>query len=110
MQDDIEVDGDKITGTLKYLDEGQLVTDWGEGNFLALQFSNIDTRLTSVKVGLAPSEGSGLVELINDPDKSGVFKITDKDEQKLTVQISDGRDTQTKYYDLSDLECQSDGA
>ena len=35
MQSNIAVSGNKITGTLKYLAEGQLVTDWGAGNFLA---------------------------------------------------------------------------
>lgn len=99
--DDIEIAGGKITGTLKYLAEGQLVTDWGAGYFMALKFSNIDPRIKTVKVGLTPSEGSGLVAL--DEDLNGVFKVTDKDEQKFTVQITDGRNTQTTYYDLSDL-------
>ena len=99
--DDIEISDGKITGTLKYLSSGQLVTDWGAGYFMALKFSNIDKRLKTVKVGLTPSEGSGLVPL--DEDKNGVFKITNKATQKFTVQITDGRDTQTVYYDLSDL-------
>lgn len=99
--DDIEIAGGKITGTLKYLAEGQLVTDWGAGYFMALKFSDIDPRIKTVKVGLTPSESSGLVAL--DDDLNGVFKVTDKDEQKFTVQITDGRDTQTTYYDLSDL-------
>lgn len=99
--DNIVISGGKITGTLKYLSSGQLVTDWGAGYFMALKFSDIDPRLTTVKVGLTPSEGSGLVAL--DEDRNGVFKVTDKDEQKFTVQITDGRDTQTTYYDLSDL-------
>lgn len=68
---------------------------------MALKFSNIDSRLTTVKVGLTPSEGSGLVAL--DEDLNGVFKVTDKDDQKFTVQITDGRDTQTTYYDLGGL-------
>ena len=98
---DLAVSNGKITGTLKYLSSGQLVTDWGAGYFMALKFSDIDPRLRTVKVGLTPSEGSGLVAL--DEDLNGVFKVTDKSEQRFTVQITDGRDTQTTYYDLSDL-------
>lgn len=99
----MSVSGGKITGTSKYLSTGQLVTDWGAGNFLALKFTNIDSDATSVKVGLEPSEGSGLVEIINDPDKDGVFKITDKDTQKFVVVQSDGLYTKKQTFDLSEL-------
>lgn len=95
--------GSKITGTLKYLSSGQLVTDWGAGNFLALKFSNIPATATSVKVGLEPSQSSGLVELINDPDKNGVFKITNKFVQKFKVVTTDGAETTEQLFDLSGL-------
>lgn len=110
MQSDIHVTNDKITGNLAYISSGALATDWGEGNFIALQFANIDSRATSVRVGLQPSEGSGLVELINDPDKNGVFKITDKTAQKFTVISSDGEHTVTSQYDLSELVMADAGA
>ena len=103
MQSGISVSDNAITGTLKYLSSGQLVTDWGAGNFLALKFSGTDPRATSVKVGLAPSEGSGLVELIDDPDQNGVFKITNKDVQKFKVVVSDGTNTTVQTFDLSGL-------
>lgn len=95
--------GSKITGTLKYLSSGQLVTDWGAGNFLALKFSDIPATATSVKVGLEPSQGSGLVELINDPDKNGVFKISNKFVQKFKVVTTDGTETTEQLFDLSGL-------
>ena len=95
--------GSKITGTLKYLSSGQLVTDWGAGNFLALKFSDIPASATSVKVGLEPSQGSGLVELINDPDKNGVFKITNKFVQKFKVVTTNGIETTEQLFDLSGL-------
>lgn len=95
--------GGKITGTLKYLSSGQIVTDWGAGNFLALKFSDIPATATSVKVGLEPSQGSGLVELINDPDKNGVFKINNKFVQKFKVVTTDGTDTTEQLFDLSGL-------
>ncbi len=103
MQSNVVVENGRITGNLAYLSSGDLVDTWGAGNFIALQFSNIDSRAVSVRVGLQPSESSGLVELINDPDKNGVFKITNKDTQKFTVISSDGTHTVTTQYDLSAL-------
>lgn len=101
---DVTVSGNKITGTLKYLDDGGQISGWwGAGNFLALKFSDVDPKATSIKVGLNPSEGSGLVELLGDPDMNGVFKITDKDTQKFRVVITDGHVSKTTDYDLSDL-------
>ena len=105
LQQDIAVSDEEryIAGTLHYLSEGQLVTDWGPGHFLALHFDNIDPNATSVLVGLDPSEGSGLVELIDDPDKSGVFKITNEIYQVLKIISSDGTHTNEQTYRLADL-------
>lgn len=104
MQSNVSVAGKAITGTLTKLTSGQLVTDWGEGYFLAVKFSNFTSGLTysDVKVGLTPTEGSGLVTL--DSDQDGVFKITNKDTQRLMVwQKKDGVGSLTEYYDLSGL-------
>lgn len=103
IQTDVVVSGKKIVGTLKYLEDGPIAGYWGAGNFLALKFANVDPKATSIKVGLNPSEGSGLVELLGDPDMNGVFKITDKDTQVFRVVITDGHTTSTTDYDLSDL-------
>lgn len=107
LQTGITVAGGKVTGELKYIEEGSLVTTWGEGNFLAVKFLNIDPRATSIRVGLNPSESSGLIEIIDDPDKAGVFKITNKDTQKFTIISSDGTHTTTTEYDLSGLTLDS---
>ena len=104
IQEDVSVSGKKITGTLKYLSEGQLVTDWGEGYFICLKFSNFTSGLTyeNVKVGLSPTEGSGLVTL--DSDQNGVFKVTNKDVQRLVVfQEKVGKGRLMEFYDLSGL-------
>ena len=95
--------GNKITGTLKYLDSGDIADYWGAGNFMALKFSGIDEAATSVKVGMDPSQSSGLVELLGDPDMNGVFKVTDKDTQVFKVVTTDGTRTKTQTFDLSDL-------
>lgn len=112
IQSDIRIAGGKIVGTLKFI-EGGLAESGplaGDGNFLALQFLNIDSRATSVRVGLQPSVSSGLVELIEDPDKNGVFKVSNKDTQKFTIISSDGTHTTTTQYDLSGLTLLDAGA
>lgn len=103
QDDDVVVSGKKITGTLKYLADGPIAGYWGAGNFLALKFSDLDPNATSIKVGMNPSQGSGLQEIIGDPDLNGVFKVTDKDVQTFRVVITDGHMTKTTDYDLSDL-------
>lgn len=109
MQTGISITDNAITGTLKYMSASNAITDkWGAGNFLVLKFSGIDSRATSVKVGLDPSQESGLVEIINDPDKNGVFKITDKDTQKFKVVSTDGKQTATQTFELSGLTCQTE--
>ena len=103
MQSGITVANGAITGTLTKLTSGQLVTDWGEGYFMALKFDNFSSGLTyaDVQVGFYNSAGSGLVTL--DPDKDAVLKVTDKMNQKLmVVQTKDGA-KKTQYFDLSGL-------
>lgn len=105
MQSDIAIANGAITGTLKFLDSGALVTDWGEGNFMALKFT-VPSGATSCKVGLSPSVSSGLVEL--DDDKDGVFKVTDKDTQKFVIVTTNGQYTLTQEFDLSGLTCETE--
>ena len=105
MQDNVQISGQNITGTLKRLTSGQLVDRWGAGNFLAIKF-NIPSDATSVKVGLDPSYGDGLVEIIDDPDKNGAFKITYKDSQKFKVVTKTPSGTVTQLYNLSGLVCE----
>lgn len=103
LQSDLTVTDTAITGTLKYLDSGSLVDTYGAGYFMALKFSDVDTDATSVLVGMDPSEGTGLVELLGDPDMNGAFKVTDKDAQVFKIVTTDGTRTTTKTYDLSGL-------
>lgn len=103
QENDIVISNGAITGTLKKLTGSNPITDnWGEGYFIALKFDGFD-NVTSCKVGLNPSEGSGLVEIINDPDKDGVFKITNKNQQDFEVRsIISGKIIDTNF-DLSGL-------
>ena len=108
LQSDVAVTGNAITGTLAYIASGNLATDWGAGNFLALKFSNIPATATSVKVGLQPSQGTGLVEIIDDPDKNGIFKINDNT-QSFMVVVTDGENVRSQAYDLSGLTLTGSG-
>lgn len=109
---DILVGNNAIGGTLKYLTSGSLATEWGNGNFLPITFNASDwTKYTSVKVGLEPSAGAGLQELIGHlDDLDSAFKITDKDLQKLVIVATDGTNTNKKSYDLSGLTLNAQGA
>lgn len=101
MQTSVVVANGAITGTLTKLTSGQLVTDWGEGYFLALKFTKNNAKITSIKVGMNPSVSSGLVEL--DEDMLGVFKVTDKASQRFEILVSDGSVEYAMFYDLSGL-------
>lgn len=101
MQTSVAVANGAITGTLKKLTSGQLVTDWGEGYFLSLKFTKNNAKITDIKVGLDPSVSSGLVSL--DEDMLGVFKITDKDAQKFVMICTDDEVSFKQSFDLSGL-------
>ena len=103
LQSDIVVDDGEITGNLAYINSGTLKDVWGAGNFIALDFSNIDADATSVKVGMEPSVSSGLVEL--DEDHNCIAKVTDKDTQKFVVVQSNAQFMLKQEFDLSGLVC-----
>lgn len=101
MQTGLTVADGKITGTLHKLTSGQLVTDWGEGYFMALKFTKNNAAATTINVGLKPSVSSGLLPL--DADMDGVFKVTNKDDQVFVVSCTDGEVVFEQDYDLSEL-------
>ena len=101
LQSDVEVAEGAITGTLAFVSTGQLAEYWGSGYFLALKASDGDSHATSTKVGLVPSEGSGLVEL--DEDRNFAACITDPQTQQFAIVSSDGKGKHWQYFDLSQL-------
>lgn len=108
IQSGIAVNDDAVTGTLLYYDDATkaLVIDWGAGNFIGVRFVADDwSDYTSVLVGLDPSEGSGLIDIIDDPDKAAVMKITDNTTQVIKIVATNGMQTVTAEYDLSGLTC-----
>lgn len=108
---DVAVGSGAITGTVKYHGGSDAITNvWGPGNFLALKVSDFDARADKVMIGLEPSAGSGLADIKADPDHNGIFKISDKGEQKLIVVTQNGDHATVKRYDLSGLTLQTAGA
>ena len=106
LQTGVTVANGEIYGSLNYIDGGLAESGplAGSGYFLALKWSDIDNSATSLKVGLAPSIETGLVEAIEDTDHNGVFKITDKDKQRITFVQSDGTNETYQSYGLSNLK------
>ena len=104
IQTDVAIAKGRITGTLHKVTSGALARDWGEGYFVVLKWaSSAPSGVTSEKVGLDPSMGSGLVEAINDPDHNGVFKVTNKATQDFVVVLDGESGMQNQRYDLSGL-------
>lgn len=100
--DDIAVVGNKITGTLKAFAGWPSGTLAGEGHFIALKFSGLDEDADGARVGLVPS-ASGMALQDLDADMDAVFKIADKNNQKLRVDVYKGDKSTTTLYDLSGL-------
>ena len=97
--------GGSITGTLKYYDDDSkaLVRDWGEGYFIAVGFSDYSSGLTyeDVQVGLAPTEGMGLVTL--DSDQDAVFKVSSPDQKIMAVQTDANGHKKAQFWSLKNI-------
>lgn len=105
LQNNVAVNGTNITGELLYKENYTGFSSKVEeqsGNFLALQWSAPADGVTSLKVGLDPSYAGGLVEVINDPDHNGVFRIHDTS-QKFKVVQTKGDEVHTQTFNLSGL-------
>ena len=102
-----------ITGTLKWLSGDNAITqNWGEGNFLCLDFSDypdLSVAGNSVLVGLEPSYGTGLLPIAND-DHFLTAKITDKKAQVVKVVTTVGGVTTTEVFRINNLVLESDEA
>lgn len=113
FQSNIAVSDGEVVGELKFI-EGGLAPSGplaGDGYFLALKFSNFASGLTynNVKVGLVPSV-SGMDLQTLDSDCDVVFKITDKDNQKVKIVQSDSAGHKNiQYIGLSGLTLEDEG-
>ena len=107
MQTGVAVDENnlKITGTLNFIegglaDSGPLA---GDGYFMALEFSDFPEDADKVMAGMYPSYGSGLGDVLADPDHNGVWKVHDTTQKFAVETTDDDGNIATKYYDLSGL-------
>jgi hypothetical protein len=104
LQSDVAINGETISGKLNFIEGGLAPSGYlaGDGYFMALTWSQPESGVTKVEVGLQPSLDSGLVDGTSDPDRTIVCKVTPSLDQKFViVQTGDGKRTQ--FFDL-DLE------
>lgn len=102
--DDISVANHVISGTLYDFDGWDSGTLKGEGHFIALKFSGLDSSATGAKVGLVPS-ASGMDLQTLDADMDAVFKIDDRYRQYLVTQVfDDAGNFSIETYSLSGLK------
>ncbi len=92
FQSNVAINGGEVTGELTFIEGGLAPSGTlsGDGYFLALKFSNFASGLTyaNVQVGIVPS-ATGMPLQTLDSDKNAVFKVTDKNTQKIKVVQSD---------------------
>lgn len=85
----------KITGTVNYIAEGQIVTDWNNHHFIGLAFDPDDDAV-KVQVGI-----KGLATL--DEDLLALISIEDKTKPlRVITTYSNGQEIEVDY-DLSGL-------
>ena len=101
LQSDIEINGNKISGILNYIDDYSSAFGPGldSGNYICLHFA---CNIPDAEITVTITNPSTL-------DEDGIFvgRIADKDSQTITVVASaDGYDDVTKTFDLTDLICE----
>ncbi len=110
IQSDVAVNDGEVTGELKFIDGGIPALGFpDDGYYLGLKFSNFAEGLTyeNVKVSIEPS-AIGREPQTLDSDKNAVFKVTDKDNQKIKVVQSDNAGHKNiQYFGLSGLELEA---
>lgn len=113
IQSDIAINDGKVTGELKFIEGGIAPgTLSGDGYFLGLKFSNFASGLTyaNVKVGIVPSS-TGMPLQTLDNDKNAVFKVSDKNTQKIKIVQSDAQGHKNiQLLSLAGLTLESVGA
>lgn len=103
LQEDVVISGNAISGTLKAVTgytgfSGDPALQ--DGNFLALKFTAPSGAIVTVEL---LGGYSGPVDL--DADMNGVWRIENKDTQRLKVTVTKGSEVATKTYSLAGLTC-----
>ena len=106
LQEDVIVHDKFIKGTLKYATG---YTGYSEnvdeqsGNFLALRFEVSDGATTTVQLLGGPNKNPVTL----DSNANAVFRITDRNTQRIKVVTTLGDDTITKIYSLAGLSIET---
>lgn len=101
LQSDIAIVGDEITGTLKYIADysSAFSGDEASGNYLALHFAcDVEDAVLTVEV---VNGFHGPTTL--DPDGINIFRIADKDTQKIKVTATKDGESYSRIYGLTGL-------
>lgn len=101
MQDDIAIVGDEITGTLKYIADysSAFSGDEASGNYIALHFTcDVEDAVLTVEV---VNGFHGPVTL--DESRINIFRIADKDTQKIKVTATKDGESYSRIYGLTGL-------
>lgn len=100
LQEGVSIGNTDISGTSKYVEdytEAGFNMDLGH-NFLALHFTAEDEAV--IRVGLDPTQGSGMVTL----DEDGIFIGQLKDNNQLVrVEVTKGDVVTTRVYTLKNV-------
>lgn len=109
LQTGLAVSDNAISGTLKFIQNGLSPAGYlaGDGNFMALKFVN--DGASEIKVGLVPSQGSGMVAL--EEDGIAVFKVAgiyDGKQQVLKVETTENGVVKTQTFDISELTLETE--
>lgn len=104
FQSDIAVADGAVTGNLKYVTGYTAYTgDEQNGNFLVLKFTN--SAADEIWVGLDPTNHPERPMVKLDPDGINIFRVSDKDEQIIKVDVITGGIHDGFTLDLSGLVC-----
>lgn len=103
LQSDVIVNESDIVGTLKWVTDytgfNELDETEQSGNYIALSISDTPDEAT-VTTELV-NGNTGVVDITD--NLFYVYRITDKDSQKIKITATVGADSETKIYDLSKL-------
>ena len=99
--DDIELVGNELHGTSKFLSGSNAITDvWGEGNFVVLTFTPSEAAVKT-EVGIKN------LEQLDPSDNSALIKIEDQYGYKLrVVQTDEDGNKYETFINLDKLVCQ----
>ena len=106
LQEDVIVHDKFIKGTLKYVTGYTGYSESADeqsGNFLALKFEVSDGATTTVQLLGGPNKNPVTL----DSEANAVFRITDRNTQRIKVVTTLGDDTITKIYSLAGLSIET---